>query len=477
MNDNEKSIQQKYLDARSIHVFAYPFILENEESEKEIKEILKGKGWSKRSFNYQEYKANPDAMREIYMYEKYLSSEAQDIWNIGTKTTTNAECVVYEKLTVKEQDFSYIIRTKDKEYKLLIDAFELHIYGGNIGILFIKALNMDKQSTIDDIKCINNQGRCIALPFLPANFDGDIECPEQLGISFIDENGEKIERVKNYREKVKSILISKEEDDTSVNFLSQIINWDFRVLDKTKETPEIEYQIVNDHRMFVMGLIVDDTLSNEIKDLQLENEAIEDKWYSILHIDNGDATCRHTKMRRELLQTRTYERWNGYGTVYGATQYSFMAITGDNSDSRNIVVKPFYKEYIYMMSLVLAQKIEIMEFSKKAEKLADDMKKKKKDKKLIEKRLCQKLVDLQEKYIVWKNKMLIPEFSNQEQGVELYQLMQEQFLVHKKKEMLDEQLRGMYDVVTVSNSSRDSKDSLIVALGAFIISVIALFLQ
>ena len=47
-------------------------------------------------------------------------------------------------------------------------------------------------------------------------------------------------------------------------------------------------------------------------------------------------------------------------------------------------------------------------------------------------------------------------------------------IVNKKKEMLDEQLKGMYEVVTISNGSRDSKDSLTVAIVALIISLLSI---
>ena len=118
-------------------------------------------------------------MKEIYMFDKYVSAEAKDIWK------NKQECTVYEFTDTK--DLRYIIRRKNGiEYKLLIDSFELHIYSNNVGILYINALNTDKNITLNDIKIINNQGRCISLPFLPADEKGDgyIECPEQLGIVF-----------------------------------------------------------------------------------------------------------------------------------------------------------------------------------------------------------------------------------------------------------------------------------------------------
>ena len=451
---------KKYLDAKSIHIFAYPFTWD--EKEHDFKEMAEKRGWRKKEFDFSMLK--DEELKDIYMLDKYMSAEAKDIWK------NNQGCVVYEFPNI--QELRYIIRLSDqKEYALWIDFFELHIYSNNEGVLYINALNMDETTTVEDIKIISNQGRCIALPFLPADENGYIECPEQVGISFKTEEGVK-ECVKNYRTKVQSIFEHDETLDASVNFLNQIINLDYAISDETDENPKIKVRTIEDHRMFVMSLIADKDLSEKIIGLQQENRELEELWYAILHIDKQSASCQNEEMCRKLLKERTYARWIGYGTIYGATQYSFIGIT--NPTSRDVVIRPFYREYKYMLSLVLAQKIGIMKFSKAAEMLADELKKKKKEKNFIDSELCLRLVDLQENYIAWKNKMLIPEISNQEQGIELYQLMQEQILVNKKKEKLDEQLREMYEVVTVSNTSRDSKTNLVIALVALIISAVSL---
>ena len=71
-----------------------------------------------------------------------------------------------------------------KTYNLTIDAIELHVYKYGMGILFLRTLNMDKDTTLADIKRINDKGRSISLPFLPDDGDGYILCAESLKISF-----------------------------------------------------------------------------------------------------------------------------------------------------------------------------------------------------------------------------------------------------------------------------------------------------
>ena len=128
-----------------------------------------------------------------------------------------------------------------------------------------------------------------------------------------------------------------------------------------------------------------------------------------------------------------------------------------------------------MMSLVLAQKTAIMQFSVIAESMAEKMRKKNGLLRLINSKIAKDLICLQEKYISYKNRMMILEISCQEQGIELYHLLQKQLQIEVEKDILDEQLQGMYDAVNISNETRDNLYALIVAIIALIISVIALF--
>lgn len=151
-------------------------------------------------------------------------------------------------------------------------------------------------------------------------------------------------------------------------------------------------------------------------------------------------------MRRKLLEKSLYTRWMGYGSLYGASSYSYVAITGEkHPDINESVVRSFYTEYLYLISLVLAQRIGIARFSYETTLNAENM----------NKGGCNRFwksgnhIELQEKYVIFKSQMLVLEPSCQEQGIEIYKLLQEQLLVKEEQEILEEQVQSLFESISL----------------------------
>lgn len=489
--ENNGSNTESYFDAKSIHIYAWPFRFKDSEKETSFSERLEKKGWTEKELEFQKLKnASETVLREAYMREQYFSSSAKSIF----LKKGHRLCRVYEydlDPFGEGKKYYYRIRFKDKvwledgfrmeekTYDLLMTSIELHVYEHGVGILFLNTLNRNWNTTMADIRQINDKGRSISLPFLPAEEEGEILCPDKLGVVVKGGSAgeEKELAMTDFRKKIRNFYKSNTAEHRQAlsrpaEFLEDVLNIN---LDGTGENT-VNVIPVNDYRMFVISMIRDDEFSNNMKTKEWRDSAEgEADWYSVLYVDPKEATCQHEEMRRSLLNEAAYLRWADYGTVYGATNYSFIGVTSESREIDASVVLPFYAEYTYMVSLVLAQRLSLMRFSEDSEKLAEYMNNTKKRYRLIAKDACKRLVDLQEEYIIWKSGMMILEFTCQDQGLELYRLLQKQLLVEKEKEILDEQMQELYEAVNVSNGTRDGWWGLLFAVLAIVLAVPPLF--
>lgn len=249
----------------------------------------------------------------------------------------------------------------------------------------------------------------------------------------------------------------------TANFLKKILYCELNQAENIKKSDRFknfEITSYSDDRMFLCSMIRDNVLSNEVKNLSIYEgsncptkqrrlKKLEDKVYSIIYADPNESTCQDIGMRKELLKNALYKRWLDYGSLYGVTSYSYVAITGESPGINESVVRPFYSEYLYLISLVLAQRIGIARFSNNTSKNAE----------AYNKGFWCRLfgsgnhVDLQEKYVIFKNQILVLEPTCQEQGIEMYRLLQKQLLVNEEQKVLDSQLQSLYEAISVWRSN------------------------
>ena len=145
-----------------------------------------------------------------------------------------------------------------------------------------------------------------------------------------------------------------------------------------------------------------------------------------------------------------------------------LCITAQDDNVTNSVVRPFVVEYTYFASLVLMQKIGIAYFSERAGNIVEGVDKPK----VINRKQAGKLINLQEQYITFKNQLLILEASSQEQGIEIYKMLQGQSQIYEEESILDGQLESLYEVTNVSSGRRIEKWGLIFAVIAIVVDVI-----
>ena len=352
-----------------------------------FKEDLQADGWIYEKF---EVKNNLDYNELVYFYDFVKDSlfNTEDF-------SKNATSYFFTK-NVTEDNYTISIKNKDKEdtvYKLKLTSISLRVFDTGVAILSFEVENYDYKK-MEDILKINEYGRRIYPQFLIENFEltevKDKFLANSLRVNGIEEN-------------------FKRSDYKGVSLASFIVNilgtktWSENIKDRGKHL----IQPLLDDRMFVVCWYGDNKYSNIIKnDINLEN----DKWYKFVFIDK-DKMVQNSAMQKELIVKSTYTRWQDYGTLYGITRYSFVALTDSSDFSKNVLLNHMRTIYFQLIILLLAQRSSIIRFSDEITAISDI------DEKNSE---SSKISNLYKNYLRFKNKLYFKEVTAQEQGIELY---------------------------------------------------------
>ena len=238
------------------------------------------------------------------------------------------------------------------------------------------------------------------------------------------------------------------------------------------ESDKIKIELTNPDRMYV-GFYVKNFLIGRIKKYStrqheyayLYDDDLSDQLYALAYIDRGDATCQSKVMRKKLLQETIYDRWIDWGTIHTVTHNGFGCIASEGAPYDSVIM-PFLTEYMEMMALVLLQRNLLLEFHIEAKDLSIQFD-------------SEELENLQKRYVKFKTQVLLFEVTPQEQGYEIYRLMQKQLYIDEEKEKLDDIMNSLYEVANVKHSIELNITvklltgfAVIIALLSFAVSVI-----
>lgn len=505
-------------DFYSKHIFIASFKLENNS-----RDIISDNVWK------EDFIDDVNTVGELvdnYANYNYFNKQARNlIFNYKKNNPDKGDSkVVNYKFSPEDLngDFKYIINVnKEKTYELNIDKIilkEYEIANKKIYLMMIYVTNNDYDS-LSDIKNINQYGRRLYSPWIPLDLGNGIntECPDDLQIHI-----GKYKIYSNYEKSGKVDLNYKDEEIFKYNFddknkyksYSERLNFirqkevndkndknDNSIIDNRRESylirnilnykneskdEKIEIELINPDRMYV-GFYVKNFLIGRIKKYSSEkqeystekqkyltekqgyaylyDDSLSDQLYAIAYIDGGDATCQSKVMRKKLLQETIYDRWIDWGTIHTVTHNGFGCIASEGAPYDSVIM-PFLTEYMEMMALVLLQRNLLLEFHKKARELSPEFN-------------SEKLENLQKKYVKFKTQVLLFEVTPQEQGYEIYRLMQKQLYIDEEKEKLDDIMNSLYEVANVKHSIQLNITvklltgfAVIIALLSFAVSVI-----
>lgn len=346
----------------------------------------------------------------------------------------------YERREPKERNVEYHIEVKNRTYVLNLDALNVNLYATGVGIMTFFLKN-EKEDQRDEsaIRDINQFGRRIMPP----------HCGE-----FMKENRSMI---------AQSIRIVGLEGDSSryqdtfdymtdirgrgekQRGLAHIWNpaWFIKHLIEDL-SPTMKVIPVIDDRMLVNCWYGNDEFSKKIKDVDYHGNVPfvdTDFWYKYVFVDDGDfVTCQNNGMKEELLKQSTYYRWQKLGTLYGVSRYSFVTIT--NMEAKGFIDVHMRTIYSRMFELVILQRASILRFSGEVTKVSAL-------KEGHDKELARRIRSLYREYIRFINQIYFQSVTVQDQGIELYDMLMEQFKSGEKIKDLDAEISELQQYVTL----------------------------
>lgn len=387
------------------------------------------------------------------------------------------------------EDKSY----KRKTYTLIVDSVIMHLYYTGVGVLSFHLNNYDavEQGAKEDILYINQYGRRVFPPFLPIP-GAMVGQATQFDYSFSNLSEER-----KYYPQGKEIAYSISLE------LNEAINWphgtdqerkifseNWEPLSKLKGkdfqfqpagfcapflrafTNEFELHSILDDRMYVVSWYGNDDLSNRIPELvdeadqEITNEL--DWWYKYVFVDIEDVSIKNKALQLSLQKEATYQRWSGYGTWYGVTDYSLVLLTGSLKHlnkidiSATFLVTHLQTIYYKLAELVLVQRAFVQRFSDEITHVS------RLDERQI-KQIAKEANTLYRRYIRFVNRIYFREVTAQVQGIELYELLQKQSRLRDTVESLNDEIAELNTYVQqLSEGKRAEQLNQLSILGSII---------
>lgn len=445
------------MDFYSYHIFYFPFKWEIKGKENEIFSeqvdldsipISSCSMWERVQIEDSQYSQSGDTkeQEELFAERQYYFDFVHPVL-YDMENVENSIIHHYERREPKESNVEYHIKVKDKTYVLRMDALNVNLYSTGVGIMSFYLIN-EKESQNDEnsIRDINQFGRRIMPPHCGEFSQGGRNMLAD-SIQIVGLAGDEL-RYSDSFDYVKGGGSSLRRGFECVWQPSWFIKHLIEDLSSSmKVTPVI------DDRMLVNCWYGNDELSNDIRKTDEGGNvpfANSDLWYKHLFVDNGnEATCQNEDMKKHLLKESTYCRWQKYGTLYGLSRYSLVALT--NMNARGFIDVHMRTIYSRMFELVILQRASMLRFSGEVTKVSalkgNDNKK-----------LSARIASLYKEYIRFINQIYFRSVTTQDQGIEMYEMFLRQFDSASQIKDLDDEISELHQYVSLMIDQRRSEN-------------------
>jgi len=434
----------------SYHSFMFPFSFDKttHKHEKTLHERIEidqvfADALAKHGWQYGALDLQAEKNTHLYNEYTYFTEPVRDTLYNGTPDFKTGETSYY--FTKEVTDGEYIISLNSGDtYILKLTDLSLRLFETGIGILVFETENHTHRS-FDDILKINEFGRRVYPQFLDDSCD--IYTAAAKGVFLADKISVRLHKEMPYitesftdaykKQIPKHILIG--------SHIVKLLGEGLFVTEEKNDTYRIEP--ILDDRMFVVSYAENRELM-ECLQKEEENYTSNDDWYRYLFVDAGAKTVQFAPMQKTLTEASTYTRWLGWGTLWGITRYSLVALTTEGG--RGLVLPHTQYHYHQMAVIILAIRASLARFSREISGLSN-LKNKNEG-------LEKKVQMLYEHYIKFVNKLYFRELTAQDQGIELYNMAKELIGFDGQIKALDDEIAELHTYVSMINEQNREKE-------------------
>lgn len=458
-------MKNKDYNYKSSHtfIFAFSWSVCGNADMKLIEHKIDHRYWEKYQFSIKVQ----DSINSYNDYS-YFYEPVRDVLNLEKNMTFISSLQFQYKIEPKECFYKIYI-LDEEPLQLEIDDITLSLYENGIGI-FTFHLNNYKEKNFNRILKINEYGRRIYPQFL-----GNTE-PYTQGTkyNFLADKIELINVKSPYGEIVEDFGYYDDIDKVNKDFfhlpnhIHNLLGNNFTGKKSKDGTKKVVLSPIFDDRMFVVSHIFDDELLIELKQFRQKKNEYEfqrsTKWYRYIFVDDSSASCESKLMLKKQLTDHSYERWiekTGYeggkevqaGQLFGVSRYSFVLLTGNSWFTKNIITAHMKTVYFELVNMCLLQRANVIYFGNEVAKISAELIDNPAKLVVIRK----KTSALYLKYIKFINRIYFREITTQDQGIELYDMLQDAMKINDQVNDLDkeiQELNSYIEGIEQSNLSR-----------------------
>lgn len=461
----------------SVHAFLFPFewtyrnnnspLLEDQTDLSRIEVLMQQRGpnWERRASW-----VNPQSLVQYNEVTYFYDFVRPVLYDTGTEDSLQRH--YYYKLPGAEHENEYVIELANgKTYRLEIDDIVVSFFNTGVGYMAFSLYNRRKeQSAPQDILKINAFGRRVYPPFLSTNLD-------LIGQQAFFDDQDWARGLKGTQEISKEMARSIRLETNGVAWaVEDFQSW---LVDQNPQRPpalvrqllpeamlqETALSPVLDDRMFTVCWYGNKELTEYLKGQNPEEHyKTDDWWYQFVFVDTNGATCPNMKLRKKLLEEATNPRWVNSGTIYGISRYSFVALTEHFSAGffAKIIASHVQTMYYKTALLALMQRACLMRFSQEVTAISQLPKR--------DRRIAARVSSLYKQYLRFVNKIYFREVTAQEQGIEHYDILQNQMRLDKHVKDLELEIQELHQYVSMlEEEQRNDKLDILTYIGAFFV--------
>jgi len=378
-------------------------------------------------------------------YSYFTEPVRKTLYNTNETFQEGESAYFFTKTLDEEAAYSIEIRegTSTKCYTLKLTDLSLRLFETGIGILVFETEN-HTYTDFKDVLKINEYGRRVYPQFL----DGEYYTSCAAKGAFLAEritvyNGEKWCVEERFLDPYERGVPS------GIHIGGHIMKTLGEMLFSQEETGFCRIAPALDDRMFVVSYAENEGLMNLLKRDE-KNFLKNDDWYRYLFVDGNYKTVQYRPMQEDLLQKATYPRWLGWGTLWGISRYSLVALS--TPEGRGLILPHAQYQYHQMAILILANYASLARFSDEVSEISETLGKNGAHE------VAEEVASLYRYYIKFINNLHFREITFQDQGIEMYDIAKKQLGFDREVAQLDNEIAELHTYLEMGQEKERNRE-------------------